>query len=496
MSPETVINGYNYIPKENRKKILLLSDDLRLFSGVGVVSRQIVEGTAHRFNWVQLGAAIQHPEHGNKVDFSKELSQFSGVQDAQCIIYPNNGYGDPFRLRALLEEEKPDAVLHFTDPRFWGWLYDIEREIRQNIPILYYHVWDNSPKPNYNQSYYRSCNLIMCISKQTYNIVKQVLNEDKCKPISDVKNNKENYPLVSYVPHGINSKQFFPISEDNPGKNILIDENTFKSEFELMNEYKKSLGIENDNFVILYNNRNVRRKMTSDVVVAYEDFCNMLPKEQADKCVLILHTTAIDDNGTDLIEVCKNLCTHKVIFNNTKIDSGKLNYLYNISDVTINIASAEGFGLATAESLMAGTPILVSVTGGLQDQVGFLKNDNKLLSENDYNDKFLTNHFGKYKKHGDWANVVFPTACSMVGSPPTPYIYDDRVSVSDVTDELLKIYNLGKDKNKERGLKGREFLFRDDVKMTTEWMNKLIIHDIDVTLENFKTRELYTLHKI
>ena len=37
----------------------------------------------------------------------------------------------------------------------------------------------------------------------------------------------------------------------------------------------------------------------------------------------------------------------------------------------MNMASNEGFGLGTCESLMAGTPIIVNVTGGLQDQCGF-----------------------------------------------------------------------------------------------------------------------------
>jgi len=59
-----------YIRREDRKKILLLSDDLRLPSGVGNMSREIVLGTAHVFNWVQLGAALNHPEVGKIVDAS------------------------------------------------------------------------------------------------------------------------------------------------------------------------------------------------------------------------------------------------------------------------------------------------------------------------------------------------------------------------------------------------------------------------------------------
>ena len=45
----------------NKKKILLFSDDLRMSSGVGTMSREIVMGTVHKFDWVQVGGAIKHP---------------------------------------------------------------------------------------------------------------------------------------------------------------------------------------------------------------------------------------------------------------------------------------------------------------------------------------------------------------------------------------------------------------------------------------------------
>ena len=91
-----------YIPKDQRKKILLLSDDLRMPSGVGTMSREIVVGTCHRYNWVQLGAAINHPEAGKAMDASESLGKEVGVPDVYLRIYPFNGYGDPPTLRWLI----------------------------------------------------------------------------------------------------------------------------------------------------------------------------------------------------------------------------------------------------------------------------------------------------------------------------------------------------------------------------------------------------------
>jgi len=172
-----------WLPKDQRKKILLLSDDLRMPSGVGVMSKEIVSQTCHRLNWVQLGAAINHPEVGKGVDVSESLSAEVGVEDTYLRVFPYNGYGDPGILRWLLKTEKPDAIMHFTDPRFWGWLYQMEHEIRREIPITYLHVWDDVPFPRYNRDFYRSCDAIFSISKQTHNIVKQVVGVENVESI-------------------------------------------------------------------------------------------------------------------------------------------------------------------------------------------------------------------------------------------------------------------------------------------------------------------------
>jgi hypothetical protein len=53
-----------------KKKILLMSDDLRMHSGVATVSKDIVFETLNEYDWVQIGGAIQPPEKGKIVDMS------------------------------------------------------------------------------------------------------------------------------------------------------------------------------------------------------------------------------------------------------------------------------------------------------------------------------------------------------------------------------------------------------------------------------------------
>ncbi len=459
-----------------KKKILLLSDDLRMSSGVGTMSKEFVLGSIQHYDWVQIGGAIKHPEEGKVVNMDETAQNESGVKDAKLTIYPINGYGNQELLRAILARENPDAILHYTDPRFWRWLYEMEHEIRQEIPIFYYNIWDDWPAPQYNELFYESCDLIMNISKQTYAIVKDVWT----------KNPPEDWQ-VTYLPHGVSTKYFYPIS-------------IFDKEYESVKNMKQQLTDDNIEFVLFYNNRNIRRKMPGDVVLAYKTFCDMLPKEEADKCALLMHTQPIDVNGTDLPAVVKDICPElKVYFSDRKLEPNQLNWLYNIADVTVNIASNEGFGLGTCESLMAGTPIILNVTGGLQDQCGF-KLKGKHVTHEDYDEIHSFHDDRKWKDnpdltHGEWVKPVWPSNRSLAGSPPTPYIFDDRCRFDDVAIAIKEWYDMGEDERRECGKKGYDFVMRDDVMMASEAMSQNFIDHMDVAFDNWKPRKRYSIFK-
>lgn len=163
-----------------KKKILLLSDDLRMHSGVATMSRELVLGSVGSYDWVQIAGAISHPDKGKVINMDAATAQLTGVPDAKVTLYPVDGYGNEELLFNIMDREKPDAIMHFTDPRFWGWLYAIERQIRARVPLCYLTIWDDIPYPMYNRPYYESCDLLMSISKQTLNITKHVLGNDKC----------------------------------------------------------------------------------------------------------------------------------------------------------------------------------------------------------------------------------------------------------------------------------------------------------------------------
>ena len=144
-----------YIPQNKRKKILLLSDDFRTQSGVGNMAREIVMNTAHHFNWINIGGAVKHPENGKGFDISVEVNKHTNIKDSSVKVIASDGYGNNSLLRSIIDQEKPDALIHFTDPRYWIWLYQMENEIRQKIPMIFYTIWDDAPYPMWNKNFYR-----------------------------------------------------------------------------------------------------------------------------------------------------------------------------------------------------------------------------------------------------------------------------------------------------------------------------------------------------
>ena len=456
-----------------KKKILLLSDDLRMHSGIATQSQEFVLGTIEHFDWVQLGAAINHPEQGKVIDMRGALEKEWGLKNCSLVIYPTSGYGNEGMLKTLLEKEKPDAIVHFTDPRFWIWLYQMEDEIRKNIPIIYYNIWDDLPDPHWNRNFYRCSDMLMGISKQTYGINKRVLKED----------NYEDWQ-IQYVPHGIGKRGIKKVELPDPN----------------YQEFLSRLNLDDYKYKILYLNRNIRRKQPGDFLLAYKYFMDGLTPEQRKECILVFHAAPSDDNGTDMRAVARNLCPEYPVHftydhGMENLSSIQLKYLYNSIDVYMNIASNEGFGLGSCEALHCGKPIIVNVTGGLQDQCGFKNDKGEYLTADDYIE-LGSNHRGKYKEHGEWVYPLWPTNISLQGSPPTPYIFDDRCSAEDAAEGLRYWYDKGEEGREAAGEVGRQWVNGDDAKMTAKHMSDSFIKNIDTCLEKWKKRERYTMEVI
>ena len=459
-------SSFAYLPPEKRKKILLICDDIRVHSGVATVGREIVIHTAQHFNWVNIGGAIKHPDNGKRFDLSQSTNDTTGLTDTSVTLYPVDEYGNPDILRQLIKIEKPDAIMLITDPRYFVWLFMMENEIRKSIPITYLNIWDDYPAPLYNKPFYEACDLLMGISKQTVNINRLVLGD------------AADSRILKYIPHGLNHDIYKPLDKNDSS----------------LKEFKKQLFKGKDyDFALLFNSRNIRRKQIPDTLLAYRIFIDQLSIEQAKKCCLVLHTERVNEHGTDLdavIELLLNGEQYNVIFTDARFDNGQMNMLYNSTDAQILLTSNEGWGLSLTEAILAGRPIIANVTGGMQDQMRFEDENGNWYTPSP---EIPSNHRGTYKKHGKWAFPVYPTSRSIVGSPPTPYIFDDRCEAEDASKQIMNVYNLSPEERAELGLAGREWAIGEEAGFTGDHQGKRVIEAFNELFATWKPREKYEL---
>jgi glycosyltransferase involved in cell wall biosynthesis len=381
----------------NKKiKILTLSDHPLSPSGVGTQTRYIVEGMLQtgRYEFFSLAGALKHEDYN--VVKTEEWGD-------NWTILPVDGYGNQDLIRSIIRTEKPDILWFMTDPRFWGFLWDIENEIRSLMPMLYYHVWDNYPYPTFNKVFYDSNDKIITISKVTDDFVKNV------SPTVD----------TEYLPHSVDTN-IFKAYDKSEVKNFKL--RSFPDEKNL------------DKMYFFWNNRNARRKQSGSLMYWFKDFLDEVGHENA---CLIMHTDPKDPHGQDLEMIIKELGLDngQIMISTEKYPPNILAMMYNICDCTINISDAEGFGLATLESLACETPIIVNMTGGLQEQV----TDGK-----------------------EWFGIgIEPCSKAIIGSQQVPYIYEDRISKEDFVNALLEFYNTSAEERKQLGKKGREHVLKN-----------------------------------
>lgn len=158
------------VDRPKKKKILIICDDIKFSSGIATAAKELIVGTCDKYDWVQIAAALKHPDHGKVIDLSQEIEKETGFENVLVKQYCCDGYGSQDIIREVIHYEKPDALMIFTDPRFFQHVFQMEYELRTQfkIPLIYWNIWDqSSPFPIWNASGYASMDLLMSINRQT-----------------------------------------------------------------------------------------------------------------------------------------------------------------------------------------------------------------------------------------------------------------------------------------------------------------------------------------
>jgi len=344
-----------------------------------------------------------------------------------------------------LASERPDVLMLFTDPRFFIWVMEMEDEIHQVCPIVWNHLWDQCEfGPVFNKVLFDSTDMLNCINRPTYEFLKGLYPED-------------SHPgKVNWAPHALPTDLFKPMSEQDA-----------------LNHKRRILkGKPDDEFVVLWVNRNARRKMPGDVLWSWKMFVDELQKKHGHaKATLMMHTDPLDQEGPNLFQIVDMLgLKNNVVFSRDRTSFEEMNVFYNVCDTVLNRSCAEGFGLSTLEGMYCGKPIIALKTGGLERQVV------------DYTD-------------GSENGVALPVEYkTMVGSQMVPYIIEDHVKNETVAAAIMKMYDMGPEKRKALGQKAMKYA-HDEFglgKLINTW-DKTLEHTCNTWKQTYKPWEMKKL---
>jgi glycosyltransferase involved in cell wall biosynthesis len=373
-----------------------ISDHPLSTSGVGTQARWLIDGLlrTERYSFRCFGGALKHDD----------MNTITVTPD--WIIKPTNGYGDINMLRQVLVQEKPDALVLFTDPRFFTWTWEMEDEIHQVCPIAYNHLWDNLPVPAFNRVLYESTDLLNCINYPTYEFVHDWLPD-----------------RTNYVPHAAPRELYFPLQQEA-----------------IQNVRKTFFGNSRaDHFIVLFVGRNARRKCTSDIIAAFKMFVDELFERHGHrKATLVMHTDPHDREGPNLYHMLDAFnVKENVVFSNDRVKFEEMNLLYNSCDALVQFSSAEGFGLPVLEAKMAGKPIIAMKTGGVTRQV----------EDHETNEQFGV--------------AIDPEVQTLAGNQLVPFIYEDYASHRTLANAYMKVFEMGHDERSRIGLRAREHALKN-----------------------------------
>lgn len=391
---------------------------------------------------------IQTSGYGTQtLEFGKQFQQMGHTMTVMALnspintpythegikVYPLPINASASQFRAVWKSiiEPVDIFVAFVDIHFiQSVFHENEKDIKEKCPFVLYHLWDNAPTPIFNMPIYSTLDNLICASEFTYHLLQPMVSAS-------------NIP-INYAPLGFNPSIFHPLS--------IVDKQYFMNN--TLSKLKNKV-----NFIICSTNANIHRKRLGDVLAVYAEF-----SKGKDDVAIIMHCNFEDYRGVDL-HAMQNILIGKtpnryVIISPPRGQKPEyLNMLYNISDVSLNMAHSEGFGLQTIESMAAGTPPIVGNFGNhpymLNEQAGYLIN---------------------------------PSISHLTGGIGADFIYEHYVSNKDVVNALNMCYN-NRDELKQKSLNSIE----QAKKFSIQDSSKKLISILQETINNKQANKSYNV---
>lgn len=280
---------------------------------------------------------------------SSEFQMYSQMVQAQ----PLNQFG-MWKFEQVLLDFQPDVVCDFRDIFMMDW--EAYSPLRPFYRLLWMPTVDSTPQMDEWISHFTLADALLTYTNFGYRTLKEHAGK--------------NINLVGVASPGVNFNDMMP-----------LDKNAVRTKY----------GIDKDSLIMTMVARNQIRKLYPDLFAMFREFLDTAPKELTDKTFLHIHTS-YPDMGWDIPRILKQhgighkalftyLCRHcgevKVNrWNDTKlvcprcltpsmfftgpgagIKRKTLCEIYNLSNLYIQYAALEGFGIPIVEAAACGIPV-------------------------------------------------------------------------------------------------------------------------------------------
>lgn len=358
------------IPHKDKIQVAVLADSPTVVTGFGNVCREIL---MHLHNTGMYAFDIV----GINYDGSPHDLPFK-IFPAINALVGDPMYREPYgrqRFLDMIGEGRFDLVWVLQDS------FIIAEELGQRIKetndslpanekfqFIFYFPIDATPKKHWIDKSVMFADFPVVYTQYGYDEVMKVYAVDEHSKL-DEKEKQENADAgaqlkerLSVIYHGVNTKDFYPMPED-----------------EVRNAKQQFWGAHKDKFVFINVNRNQPRKDLYRTLLAFKILLDRRRAQGKDDVYLYIHCNVFDNN-INLLDVAKQIDLvqgDEFAFPDPKIFGPAmgfpvrmLNQLYNASDAVITTTLGEGWGLSVTEAMAVKRPVIAPDHTSLTEMLG------------------------------------------------------------------------------------------------------------------------------
>lgn len=335
-------------------KNLLFFGDFNCTTGFGNVSKELIENWAKDKSLKIVVFAIN--DYGKEpYDYLPNVKVIPAMSSVLADEPKDDVYCRLQFLRLLMHNDF-DVVFCLNDIEIFNEMGEHLRNVKiekkkQNKPsfksMVYFPI-DSEPRP---------------VDLKILDFFDEVITyTEYAKKVLTPLTTPSNAKRIKVIPHGCNTKDFYPLS----------DEEKLKAKLEIVGEGNQ------ETFLFGTVNRNSARKDLASLILGFSTF----KRNSEANAVLYLHCNPLDPSGINIYRLCERLglqigvdvIVPKEHNENKGCSNYELNRIYNAFDCFVTTTTAEGWGLSVAEAMATKTLVVCPQHTSLSEITDFGNN--------------------------------------------------------------------------------------------------------------------------